>query len=288
VWQITQAILVFTLLAYLIWRGAQSMNYRWQWYRVEPFFFRYVGDQFIWGPFMKGVVQTLNLAGISCVLAIAIGLLTALARLSNSIFGRIIAKWYLESVRNTPLLVQLFLFYFVLIITGMSITPQRNLTVNFTIPYAHSGLQIASIIALTQGFDTLERYNAADVTLACHRGAVPCDYAQANFPLATIRKFDDDAQVFQEVVNGNAHAMFAAAPKPRFWADSHPDTIHLPFDGKRLTRGDEAFALRKGDLDSLNFFSNWILINTSNGWLGEAHARWFDDQSAWRGKVAKN
>ena len=114
VWQIAQAVLVFAIISFLIWRGVLAMDYHWQWYRVEPFFYRIVDDDVIWGPLIKGLVQTLKLAAICGVIAISIGFLTALARLSNSISGRIVAKWYLELIRNTPLLVQLFLFYFVL------------------------------------------------------------------------------------------------------------------------------------------------------------------------------
>ena len=57
----------------------------------------------------------------------------------------------------------------------------------------------------------------------------------------------------------------------------------MPTD-ENLTRGDEAFALRKGDPDALNFFSNWILVNTSNGWLKERHDFWFKTQN-WAGDV---
>lgn len=113
-WQVLQASLVFVGLAYLIWRGAVAMEYNWQWYRVEPFFYRIIDDEIIWGPLVKGLIQTLKLAAIAGVIAITIGFITAFARLSNSIAGRIIAKVYLEAIRNTPLLVQLFLFYFVL------------------------------------------------------------------------------------------------------------------------------------------------------------------------------
>ena len=56
----------------------------------------------------------LQLAGVSSVLAILIGAFTAIGRMSNSIAGRSIATTYLEIIRNTPLLVQLFMFYFVL------------------------------------------------------------------------------------------------------------------------------------------------------------------------------
>ena len=45
---------------------------------------------------------------------------------------------------------------FDVIIGGMSITAQRNLTVNFTQPYAHSGQQMASNIELTGSFSSMD------------------------------------------------------------------------------------------------------------------------------------
>ncbi|MFK7765374.1 MAG: ABC transporter permease subunit [Roseobacter sp.] len=48
------------------------------------------------------------------VFTLILGAATAFARLSSSISGRIVATWCLKAIRNTPLLVQLFLFYFVL------------------------------------------------------------------------------------------------------------------------------------------------------------------------------
>ena len=114
IWQILQAILVFGVIAWLIYAGAAAMEYRWQWYRVGPFFYRIVDGEFIAGPLIRGIIVTLQLAGVSSVLAILIGAFTAIGRMSNSIAGRSIATTYLEIIRNTPLLVQLFMFYFVL------------------------------------------------------------------------------------------------------------------------------------------------------------------------------
>jgi len=113
-WQVLLALLVFTVLGWLIWRGALAMEYNWQWYRVKPFFYKVIDDEIIWGPLVRGLIETLKLAGISGVFAILLGFIVAIARMSSSIAGRIIATWYLELIRNTPLLVQLFLFYFVL------------------------------------------------------------------------------------------------------------------------------------------------------------------------------
>ena len=114
IWQILHAILVFGIIAWLIYAGAAAMEYRWQWYRVGPFFYRIVDGEFIAGPLIRGIIVTLQLAGVSSVLAILIGAFTAIGRMSNSIAGRSIATTYLEIIRNTPLLVQLFMFYFVL------------------------------------------------------------------------------------------------------------------------------------------------------------------------------
>jgi polar amino acid transport system substrate-binding protein len=161
---------------------------------------------------------------------------------------------------------------------------KRNLTVNFTIPYAHSGQQMAANKALAGDFTSLKDFNKADVTIACRRGATPCQAAQKIFPKAQLRRFDDDAQAFQEVINGNAHATISSGPKPTFWTLQNPDKLFMPTKDN-LTTGDEAFALRKGDPDAINFFSNWIQVNTSNGWLKERHDFWFKTQE-WAGEVA--
>ena len=174
---------------------------------------------------------------------------------------------------------------FDVIIGGMSITPQRNLTVNFTTPYAHSGQMMAANTKLAGNYTTIADYNQASVTIACRRGATPCKAAQKLFPKSTLRQFDDDAQAFQEVVNGNAHAMVSSAPKPRFWSEAYPNEVFVAFDGENLTRGNEGFALRKGDSDALNFFSNWIVVNTSSGWLKERHDFWFKNRSGWKDMV---
>ncbi|WP_417601777.1 transporter substrate-binding domain-containing protein [Pararhodobacter oceanensis] len=175
---------------------------------------------------------------------------------------------------------------FDVIIGGLSITPGRNMTINFTRPYAHSGQQMAANIELAGEFTSLDDYNSTSVTLVCRRGATSCDYISQRFPRATLRQFDDEAQAYQEVANGNAHAIISSAPKPAFYTADHPDTIFMANGGDNLTSGNEGFGLRKGDPDALNFFSNWILYRTSDGWLQERHDYWFRDQSAWIDQIA--
>ena len=163
---------------------------------------------------------------------------------------------------------------FDVIIGGMSIRAQRNLTINFTVPYAHSGVGVAANREMTAGMTWPDDYNNSDVTFACRRGATPCNAVDELFPKATARKFDDDSQAAQEVLNGYAHAFVSSYPKPTLLVHQYGDKLFLP-TMDNLTQGDEAFGLRKGDPDALNFFSNWIVVNTSNGWLKDRQAYWF-------------
>ncbi len=167
---------------------------------------------------------------------------------------------------------------FDVIIGGLSITAQRNLTVNFTVPYAHSGMGVAANTELIGGMTWPEDYNSSEVTFTCRRGATSCSAVEKLFSRASVRKFDDEPQAVQEVLNGNAHAFVSSYPKPTLLVHRYGDKLILPTT-ESLTQGNEAFGLRKGDPDALNFFSNWILVNTGNGWLQERHSYWFKTTS---------
>ncbi len=174
---------------------------------------------------------------------------------------------------------------FDLIIGGLSITPERNLTVNFTLPYAHSGIHLVAHRKLADGFKSLDDFNRPEVTLAVRRGATPATTAKRLMPKATLRQFDEDALALQEVLNGKAHAFVTSAPTPAFEALKHPETLFLPIP-EPFVQGAEGFALRKGDPDALNFFNNWILLRQQDGWLKERHDYWFKTRD-WASQVVE-
>lgn len=66
------------------------------------------------GPLMLGLWTTLWLSAISSFFALILGLLTGLARISKNITLRGLASIYVECIRGTPLLVQIFIAYFFL------------------------------------------------------------------------------------------------------------------------------------------------------------------------------
>ncbi|MEL7287205.1 MAG: amino acid ABC transporter permease, partial [Pseudomonadota bacterium] len=93
--------------------GAQAMGYQWQWERV-PDYIAFYEDGELWpAELIEGLIVTLKISAISLFFTLVIGLVTALLRLSNSKVGNAIGTTYVELIRNTPLLVQIYLLYFV-------------------------------------------------------------------------------------------------------------------------------------------------------------------------------
>ena len=107
------ALLAVALVA-LVFKGASAMGYNWRWDRVPRYLWRIVDGEFIPGPLLKGLLVTLDLSWISMLLALAIGLGAAVLKLSGSLAGRILASAYIELIRNTPILVQVLIVYFII------------------------------------------------------------------------------------------------------------------------------------------------------------------------------
>ncbi len=109
-----QFLLFLTIVIWLPIHSAENIGYNWQWYRIPHYLFESTESGIVAGPLIEGLKITLRISLISLVFATVIGLLTAFFRLSNSFVARWLAIIYLETSRNTPLLIQIFFIYFVL------------------------------------------------------------------------------------------------------------------------------------------------------------------------------
>jgi polar amino acid transport system substrate-binding protein len=166
---------------------------------------------------------------------------------------------------------------FDVIIGGMGIQPQRNLKVNFSIPYDFSGVAIVAHRQLAAGFSRLEDFNRAEVVVTARLGSTAAAAANKLLPKAQKRFFDDESQVIQELLNGKVHALLGGTPLPAYQALKYPDQLFLPLKGT-ITREPIGFAVRKGDFDTLNFLDSWIRVVEAEGWLAERKAYWFETQ----------
>lgn len=107
----------FLLAGIAVWllsAGTRGLGYDWQWYRVPRFLLSTEGGVWMAGPLLQGLLVTLEISALSLVCTLVLGLTAALFRLSASFTARALARGYLELIRNTPLLIQIFFVYFVL------------------------------------------------------------------------------------------------------------------------------------------------------------------------------
>ena len=167
------------------------------------------------------------------------------------------------------------------IITGIATTPKRNLQINFTIPYQTYGSTLTISRKAMPGVKAWSELNKASVTFATRRGGTGVDAIRKNFPKVKIIQYDDDAQAFQDVINGNATAISSPKPKPEFYTKAYSDSLYqVPDEGfLNGTVLNSGFALRKGDPDMLNFLDNWIRYHHTSGFLGERNAYWFNSDN---------
>lgn len=105
------------LLAVLTWlamRIRSELVYHWDWGSIWQYLFRYDTDKARWvtNLLMHGFFTTIRLSVWATLLAMLIGTIMGLMRLSRSFFNRLLSRLYVELIRNMPPLVLIFIFYY--------------------------------------------------------------------------------------------------------------------------------------------------------------------------------
>ncbi|MET4384990.1 polar amino acid transport system permease protein [Bradyrhizobium sp. F1.4.3] len=105
-----------------------------------------------WPSFVAGAALTLELASFATVLGALFGTLAAVGRGSQSSLIAGACKVYVEAIRNTPLLVQIFLVYFGLASLGLKFSA-------FTVAVAALTINVGAYTAeiMRAGFEAIPR-----------------------------------------------------------------------------------------------------------------------------------
>ncbi|MGE0717479.1 MAG: amino acid ABC transporter permease [Alphaproteobacteria bacterium] len=88
------------------------------------FDFSFLADK--WPAFLEGALLTIRLTVISIVLGFALGTACAVARVYGPAILRRLVGAYVEIIRNTPLLVQIFIVYFGIASMGVKLTAETS------------------------------------------------------------------------------------------------------------------------------------------------------------------
>jgi polar amino acid transport system substrate-binding protein len=162
-----------------------------------------------------------------------------------------------------------------IIIAGMAITPQRALKVNFSSPYATSGISLATHIKGTKHIKSIEELNQESIKIGVISTTVSESLARRVFNKASIVVFQKSKEAEDAIVSGKIHVYMEAKPIPKFIALDHPEKVDVPLSDPLLaTRA--GFAINKGDPDFLSFLNSWIIVRQADTWLKYTHDYWFE------------
>ncbi len=162
---------------------------------------------------------------------------------------------------------------FDIIISGMTVTQERNLAINFTDPY----IVIGQAILLNKKHEgTVTSYkdlNDPKYVITSKLGTTGEQAIKRMIPKATYKSFEVETEAAMEVIQGNADATVYDLPLIEIVQAQHGEgkTIALtePFTYEPL-----AMAVRKGDPDFLNFLNNFLRQYRHDGRYEEAYAKW--------------
>ena len=100
--------------AYIWYRLFYSLNYKWNWDIIPTYLFRFDADEQRWTAniLLEGFFTTIKISVWATLFAVLLGFTVGLMRVSPRLFFKLTGRTYIESIRNTPPLVLVFIFYY--------------------------------------------------------------------------------------------------------------------------------------------------------------------------------
>lgn len=160
-----------------------------------------------------------------------------------------------------------------IIMSGMTITPQRNLQINFADPYIVVGQTVLLKKDLIGKITSYDQLNDPKYTVSTKLG-VTGDYATKKFmSKSNIRLFETEQEGAMEVINGKADAFVYDMPYNAIFFSQNKDKIG--FLDKPFTFEPLAWSIKKGDPDFLNFLNNFLAQVKGDGRYQATYDKWF-------------
>lgn len=189
----------------------------------------------------------------------------------------------LVAVPYTELLPGLLAKRFDLIGSGMTVTQQRNLKLNFSDAFMVVGQTVLLHPSLAGKVTSIEDLDEAGYRIAATEGTTGELAAQRFLGSARLNSFTTPEEGVRQVVEGKADAFVHDAPY-NLIAISRPENASLYALEQPFTYEPLAFGLKKGDYDSLNWINHFLNQVAQDGTYDRLHDKWFKD-TAWMADV---
>jgi polar amino acid transport system substrate-binding protein len=161
---------------------------------------------------------------------------------------------------------------FDLLATGLWVTTERAMVINFSDATASEGVYLVASKARSARRLQRADYNQPGVKIAVFSNTAQEKLAQRMFPKAQVVRVDGNELL--AVTQGLADAALVPTLAPAALLHRAPEQLFLPLGEQALSHTPAALGVRKGDPDFLNFLNTWLNLRRGEGWLDERAAFW--------------
>lgn len=178
-------------------------------------------------------------------------------------------------VSNDSVIPGLLIGKFDMIATGMTINPQRNLRINFTQPFIETGQTILIRKDLANKIKSYKDLNDTKYKITSQIGTTGEIVIKKYIAKAKYYSYNSEAEAVLEVANGRADAFvfdvsYNVVALHKLGSDK---LVHL---NQPITYEPIAFAIRKGDYDSINWINNFLNQIKHDGTYEYIYNKWFN------------
>ena len=164
-----------------------------------------------------------------------------------------------------------------LVISSMTITPQRNMQVAFIGPYFISGKGILTKTKHLEALQSVAGINQAQFKITALKNSTSQRFVEREAPKAKVVPADSYDQAIEKLFNDEVDILIADSPFCAFTVFRHPD--------KGLTAGQDKLTFEplgiavKEDALLINWLQNFMLALNGSGELKRLTKKWLKDGS---------
>jgi len=168
---------------------------------------------------------------------------------------------------------------FDILMSGMTLTQERNLTINFAQPYIMIGQSILLRKEFAGDVTSYKDLNASKYTVASKLGTTGEQATKRMIPNAKYISYETEQEGVMELVNGKIDAFIYDLPfnAIAYSQKGQGKVVHLD---QPFTREPLAWGIRKDDPDFLNWLNNFMSQIKYDGVYQKIYKKWFKDD-AW-------
>ena len=172
---------------------------------------------------------------------------------------------------------------FDVIMSGMTLTQERNMSINFAPPYVVIGQTILVKKDLAATIKTYKDLNDPKYTVGSKLGTTGEQATKRMIPKAKYISYETEQEAVLELVNSKIDAFIYDQPYNIVAASQKGQgkIVHLdtPFTFEPI-----AWGVRKGDADFLNWLENFLYQVKNDGTYERIYHKWFQDD-AWMKEI---